>query len=220
LTAVGTSAGAQPVEHVTDISPGSLAWGAQFGSQIALDGEFMAVAAPQDDRPDAIGVGSIYLFYRDDGGDDRWGQVFRLWADFEQDSVAEGIAELALSGSTLAVSYAGEYPEAVRIYHGQVDPPMSWSLAKALTPSLCGYHYGLSISLSNERLAIADPCSESIRMFERDAGGYDNWGEVAGITGPGFSLVSPHAIELDGDRLVALEISSGSAAVWELLGDA
>ena len=51
-----------------------------FGYALALDGDRLAVGALRDDSPPLADAGSVYLFERNKGGPERWGQVAKLTA--------------------------------------------------------------------------------------------------------------------------------------------
>ncbi|NJP04964.1 MAG: hypothetical protein HC837_04715 [Chloroflexaceae bacterium] len=49
-----------------------------FGRAVAIDGDTVVVGAPESDMGNASGQGSAYIFERNAGGADAWGQVARL----------------------------------------------------------------------------------------------------------------------------------------------
>ena len=91
---------------------GDAADGDRFGQAVALEGDILAVGAPGDDDLNssaAPGVtmleasGSVYLFERDVGGPNQWGQVAKLVAS--NGDIFENFGfRLALSGDRLAVA--------------------------------------------------------------------------------------------------------------------
>ncbi|MFK7818367.1 MAG: Ig-like domain-containing protein [Planctomycetaceae bacterium] len=52
--------------------------GDQFGSSIALNGDTLVVGAWRDNENDIVDSGSAYVFERNEGGTDNWGQVKKL----------------------------------------------------------------------------------------------------------------------------------------------
>ena len=108
-----------------------------FGFAVALDGDVAAAGAYRDD--DACPAdpncdsGAVYLFARDQGGPDGWGQVIKLTA-----------------------GDAGQSAQ-----------------------------FGWSVALDGDRLVVGSPGDDeggayagAAYLFERNAGGADNWGQV------------------------------------------
>ncbi|NJP04965.1 MAG: hypothetical protein HC837_04720 [Chloroflexaceae bacterium] len=54
--------------------------GESFGRAVALDGDIAVVGAPETDIDGRVDQGAVYIFERNAGGADAWGQVARLVA--------------------------------------------------------------------------------------------------------------------------------------------
>ena len=57
--------------------PASVAAGNEFGRSVAIGDDFLAVGAPEQ-VPVAGQTGSVYLFRRQEGGADNWGEWMRI----------------------------------------------------------------------------------------------------------------------------------------------
>ena len=82
-----------PLPHLTDF----------FGTAVALDGDLLAVGASAYDS----GLGCLYLFERNQGGSNAWGQVNRLTSS---DAVANQSFgnSVAIDGDTVVVAAYGD----------------------------------------------------------------------------------------------------------------
>jgi hypothetical protein len=107
-----------------------------FGSSVAVSGDISVVGAYGEDAGGSA-AGAAYVFYRDAGGADNWGEVKKLTASDAEANDNFGWSA-AVSGDTAVV---GAYVEDA----GGSDAGAAY-------------------------------------VFQRDAGGADNWGEVKKLT--------------------------------------
>ena len=63
--------------QVTALEPLTPDIGGEFGRSVAISGDVIIVGASRDDAEEDLG-GAAYLFERNEGGPDNWGQVIRL----------------------------------------------------------------------------------------------------------------------------------------------
>ncbi|MBI4704819.1 MAG: hypothetical protein HY744_27260 [Deltaproteobacteria bacterium] len=64
--------------QVAKLVAGSAQGGASLGFSVALSAETALVGAPKEDEGNLDDSGAAYVFYRDKGGPEKWGQVVRL----------------------------------------------------------------------------------------------------------------------------------------------
>ncbi len=164
--------------------------GDNFGRSVAVSGDIVVVGANADDTSGA-NSGSAYVFYRNHGGTDNWGQVQKLTASDAASSDEFGIS-VAVSGDTVAVgafldaSPATNAGSAYVFYRNQggVD---NWGQVMKLTASdqAAADSFGYALTLSGEIAVVgaysadnAGVNSGSAYVFYRDQGGLDNWGHV------------------------------------------
>ena len=77
-----------------------------FGGSVAISGDTVVVGAYREDGP-GLDRGAAYVFERNQGGAENWGQVRRLTASTLQEEVYFGIS-VGISGDTVVV---GAYKE-------------------------------------------------------------------------------------------------------------
>jgi FG-GAP repeat len=109
-----------------------------FGFAVALDGDTAIVGA---DGADGSGTdqGAAYIFYRDQGGADAWGQVARLVSEEPADTNQYGFA-VAVAGDLAVVGSPGESGEGIEcgvayVYSRDMNGADAWGLVKAFSPS-------------------------------------------------------------------------------------
>ncbi len=160
--------------------------GDAFGWGVAVRGDMAVVGA----RYEGTG-GAAYIFERDHGGPDNWGEVKKLTASDAENGDAFGTG-VGVTGDTILVSArfenrtVGRGSGAAYVFqrdHGGVG---NWGEVKKLTASDAGPHdeFGASASLSGDTAVIGTYNEENngavgkAFIFQRDHGGADNWGEV------------------------------------------
>ncbi len=167
-----------------------------FGWSVGVDGETVIVGAYQASAT-AYGQGAAYLFGRDVGGADNWGQVIELTASDPQDYDYFGEA-VALSGDTAIVGAiyedgaggANADRGAAYVFERDRGGADNWGQVKKLTASdpQDGDYFGCSVAVSGDT-AIVGAYSEdgtggananrgAAYVFDRNQGGANNWGEV------------------------------------------
>lgn len=106
-----------------------------FGGSLAISGDTIVVGVMDKDG-DGINRGAAYVYQRNQGGIDNWGEVIKLTASDMADE--DHFGTVAISGDTIVVGARGED------------------------------------SMGSDGGAVY--------IFERNAGGQDNWGEVIKLT--------------------------------------
>ena len=175
--------------EVKRITASDGAVGDSFGTSVSLSGDTLVVGASDDDDK-GFQSGSAYIFYRNQGGIDNWGEVAKLTA-------SDGAAEdwfsysVTLSGDTVVVG--ADYDDdnglssgSAYIFYRNQEGTDNWGEVAKLTASdgAEGDHFGWSVSLSGDTLVVGASwdSSGSAYIFYRNEGGIDNWGEVKKIT--------------------------------------
>ncbi len=168
--------------------------GDQFGYSIALSGDTALVGAYLDDDGGSAS-GSAYIFERDQGGADNWGEVAKLTA-------SDGAADdyfgycVSVSGNTALVGSlfnddGGNASGSAYIFERDQGGADNWGQLKKLTASdgAALDLFGNAVALSGDTALVAayydddnGPDSGSAYIFERDQGGTDNWGEAKKLT--------------------------------------
>lgn len=194
-----------------------------FGWGVAVSGDTIAVGAKGDNgaSPYSYGArGSLYIFQRDFGGMNAWGEVKKLLASDGADFDAFGNS-VTLDGDILVTSApgnddAGEGTGSAYVFYRNLGGQNNWGEMKKLTASdgVAGDSFGAVVALAGEKLVIGvpgddDPLGEdntgSLYLFLKDHGGLNNWGEAEIIRDPEQSPANPFGSSLDinGSTIVA-----------------
>ena len=173
-----------PANETAKLTASDAAAGDLFGWSVSVSGDTALVGAFETDF-----IGSAYIFERDQGGLDNWGQVKKLTAGVENGYF--GIS-VALSGDTALVgAYWDDGNGSAYIFERDQGGAENWGQVKKLTASdaAAGDELGISVALSGDTALVGarydddnGSASGSAYIFERDQGGADNWGEAKKLT--------------------------------------
>lgn len=183
---------------------------AQFGNAVAVSGD-LAIVGAKGNRPSE--EGAAYVFERNEGGPDNWGEVKKLTAsdgsglDIFGDSVAIS-GDTAIVGASFQLSRGAAY-----VFQRDAGGPDNWGEVAKLTASDpdIGDFFGWSVAISgdtaivgaiNANIGSTDPGAAYI--YERDAGGPDSWGQVAKLTASdaGVNDDFGSGVAIDGDTAI------------------
>ncbi|MEE8156262.1 MAG: FG-GAP repeat protein [Phycisphaerales bacterium] len=216
-----------------------------IGWSVSLSGDTAIVGAWGGQSVNGGESGSAYIFQRDFGGPDNWGRVVKLTAS-DPNALDHFGFSVALSGD-IAVVGAPQNDDAgggincqsgsAYIFQRDLGGPDNWGEVVKLIASddMCGDGFGISVTLSGD-IAIAGASGDddggaqsgSAYIFQRDAGGEDNWGEVVKLTASDAELSDNFGdeVSLDGETALVASIfdddngvNSGSAYVIGALSD-
>lgn len=196
----------------------------RMGSTVSIDGDVVLTGAPVTIISNA-GVGTAYVFERDEGGPANWGQVLRLAAfdGVSGDAFGRGVT---LDGDTAVVGAplddgAGGNSGSVYLYGRDVGGLDNWGLIakREASDAEAADFFGDAVALDGDTLLVSaaldddnGPDSGSIYVLERHAGGVDNWGEVTKIAPPnGVTALFGAPLDLDGGTAIAGAISDERA---------
>ncbi len=162
--------------------------GDRFGNSVSVDGDLAVVGAIYGSVGD---IGSAYIFARNNGGTDNWGEVVKLSpadanefgssVSIDGDFIVVGAREVGSGGSPAAY-----------VFERNNGGPDNWGQVKKLVASDVGPSddkFGNSVSISGDIVIVGAHQTDddgvnsgSAYIFIRNEGGTDNWGEVAIIT--------------------------------------
>ena len=149
-----------------------------FGGTTAIDGDTVVVGAVGNNSI----TGSTYIFERNQGGVDNWGEVVKLTAS---DGTTDDFfgASVSIDGDTVVVAATGDDNVTGSAYifernQGGVD---NWGEVVKLTASdgATNDTFGWRVAISGDTVVVGPLRASSAYIFERNDGGADNWGEVA-----------------------------------------
>jgi len=145
-----------------------------FGS-VAIDGDNVVVGALQADVGELADVGAAYVYNRNQGGANNWGETQKL-------TMTEPIANskmnyVAIDGNTIV---AGAYLGSAAYVFEYDGGSSTWSQAAELTGA--GGRFGSSVDIQGDMIAVGAYYNNEGYVFGRDEGGADAWGQVAQLT--------------------------------------
>ncbi|MFC1836305.1 FG-GAP repeat protein, partial [Thermodesulfobacteriota bacterium] len=164
-----------------------------FGYSVSISGDYAIVGAEYDDDG-GIDSGSVYIFYRNEGGTDNWGEVKKITAS---DPAAYDFfgCSVAISGDGVIVGawydHNGGYKGSAYIFARNEGGTDNWGEVTKITASdgAAQDWLGGSVSIYGD-YAIVGACGDddgadgsgSAYIFARNHGGDNNWGELKKIT--------------------------------------
>ena len=201
------------------LQPASVDASDKFGSSVAISDDLIAVGAIQDEV-NGSAVGTVYLFQRNLGGSNNWGQLVRIAptnlpassqfgfsVDLDGDLLAVGAPKATLSG-------ASPVPGAVLLFGRNKGGPNVWGEIKRWEPAgQTSLDFGWSVSLSGDHLVVGAPKNTAglpvgtplgaAYFLSRHAGGTDKWGLVQRIVVTNLTVSADfgHSVSSDGDFL-------------------
>ncbi|HMB90310.1 MAG TPA: hypothetical protein VKP65_05640, partial [Rhodothermales bacterium] len=193
-------------------------FGDDFGAAVAISGDFVLVGAPYTDHSGLWSAGAAYLFARNQGGPDNWGEVKMLTASNASNADEYGMA-VGIQNDAAFVSAPFEYRVSgpgygidgfVYVYRQHKNGPNQWGQVRKVAPvaPTAAVRFGWSLDVSGDLLLVGAPhqCSPCPQVpgeafvFDRNQNGPDQWGQVKKIL-PTNSSPDDHfgyAVALDG----------------------
>ena len=152
-----------------------------FGSAVSISGDFVVVGAPGDSSA-GFSSGSAYLFQRNHGGDNRWGEGVKLMASDAAagDNFGNSVSidgDRVVIGAPFGDEKADDSGSAYIFERNPVGVGR-WSQAAKLTaPDAAARHnFGSSVSISGGCVAVGTPHDDhggsnsgSVYVFERQS---------------------------------------------------
>ncbi len=159
--------------------------GDQFGAAVSINADRLLVGAHLDDNEHGSAAGAAYLFARDHGGYNQWGEVRKFTGESEGDHYGRAVA---IYGSTLILgapdsTEGGAYGRAY-VYERNQGGADAWAWVKTLIGgTAAGCKFGSAVAISHQKALVgasmerADGVmSGAVFVYARDSGGSDNWG--------------------------------------------
>ena len=166
-----------------------------FGDSAAIEGDVLAVGATGDDDV-ANNAGAVYIFERDAGGADQWGQVAKLTAGDGGQNQGFGY-KVDLSGDRMVVGafFATDLAENFGTAYVFEKEGGQWVQKARLTPEnpQPRSNFGKAVAISGEIAVVGANAADFVAdvfhsapgfayIFERNAGGDGNWGQTAQLS--------------------------------------
>ncbi len=181
--------------QVTKLTASNAAANDAFGRAVAIDGDTIAVGAPLGDDTVAD-VGAVYLFERNSGGANAWGEVRRTTAADAGagTTLREFAAVLALDGDTLLVGAPLDDETATDagaafLFERDLGGADNWGQRLKLLNAAggAGDELGYGVAIADDTVVLGSPNAGgggTTYVFERDRGGANAWGELTSVTAP------------------------------------
>jgi hypothetical protein len=222
--------------QVAKLTPSDGAADDRFGHSVAISGDTVVVGAWWNDD-NGSDSGSAYVFGRNQGGADHWGQITKLTPSDGATDDWFGVS-VAISGDTIVVGADGgddNGPDSGSAYvRGRNQGGLGqWGEVAKLTSSdgVMDDHFGVSVAISGDLIVVGalfdddnGDNSGAAYVFGRNQGGAEQWGEVVKLT-PSDGAAGDrfgYAVSISGDTVVVGAdgdadngSSSGSAYVFE-----
>ncbi|MCH8065596.1 MAG: FG-GAP repeat protein, partial [Chloroflexi bacterium] len=161
-----------------------------FGASVAISGDTAVVGAYREDT--VADAGAAYVFQRNQGGADNWGEVKKLTASDAYPATPGNWFgwSTAISGDIVVVGArfgGGSNAGAAYVFQRNEGGGNNWGEVKKLVASDgsavgVGDQFGFSVAVSGDTAVVGTLTSNAAYVFERSQGGADNWGEVKKLT--------------------------------------
>ena len=185
----------------------------RFGYPITLDGDVLAIAAPDKDTDAGQNAGVVYIFERDGGGS--WSEVAVVTAPDLSYGLRFGSA-LALNGTTLVVGLyldddLGPGAGAAYVFERNAGGPGHWGLVDKLrAPDGERLEsFGYDVAVSGRRIAVGARGDDHIAEDAGSAYVFDWTAPVLSLTG---SCAGPMGVSLTGATRKGLVALAGAQA--------
>jgi hypothetical protein len=178
----------------------------RFGSSVAIDGDTLAVGAPGGST--GVAGNAAYVFTRNTGGADAWGEAGRLIADDASTGDAFGVS-VGVSRDRVVVGAPrdGNASGSAYLFERNAGGADAWGqLAKlTATDADSGDRFGTAVAIAADTVAIGawqdydggtGSQSGSAYVFERNTSGADAWGQLAKLTASDAAMADSFGVAL------------------------
>ncbi len=209
----------------------------QFGSSVTISGNTVVIGAYFENHDadgvtgDELKVGAAYVFQRNRGGTNNWGELKKLVANDNAEGDTFGCG-LAMSGTTLVVGACNESHDtngaagdegsvgAAYIFEQNQGGTNNFGQVKKLIAGdgAALDQFGVSVAISGTTLVVGahaeDHDSNGVAgdevnvgaayIFQKDQGGTNNWGQVKKLVSSDGATLDffGHAISISGNTVV------------------
>ncbi len=229
----GTGGGGGPVimwMQIKKLLAGDGVAGDDLGISVSISGDFAVVGAISDDDS----KGAAYIFRRDEGGLDNWGEIKKLTASDGAANDKFGVS-VAIDGDTVIVGAIGDddLKGSASIFRRDEGGPNNWGEVKKLTPPTSQSpfpfpfpvpeSFGTAVAISGDTAVVGAALHDfflgSVFVYRRDEGGSDNWGQVKKLTAPLPRIIGDEfgiSVAIDEDAIIvgAAGESASQGAVY------
>ena len=200
----------------------------EFGISVAVADDVAVVGAHWEDTA-AVKAGAAYIFERNMGGADTWGEMKKLTASDAQANDNFGIS-VAMAGDVAVVGAdwedeGGATAGAAYIFERNAGGANTWGEVKKLIASDAEAwdHFGWSVAVAGDVVVVGAWAEDAggsdagaAYVFERNAGGANAWGEVKKLTASDAQLYDKfgESVAVAGDVTIVGAWDEDSIASW------
>ncbi len=189
-----------------------------FGAAVAISGDYAVVGVPGDDD-NGSGAGAAFVFARNQGGTNNWGQLSKLSATDGKSGDGFGWA-VAISGDYIVIGAPGDDDNGANsgtafiFFRNQNN---SWTQTKKLMAGegKVDDGFGSAVGISGDRVIVGTPGDDdngsdagAAFIFYRNQGGSNSWGQESKI-----SIATPFNLEGNENFGLAVAIDGDNAVV-------
>jgi len=193
---------------------------AHFGVSVSISGNYVVVGAEfKNESPGNDNEGAAYIFYKDQGGVNNWGQVKKIVASDREKLDNFGIS-VSISGSYVVVGAHLEDGDegaegAAYIFYKDQGGVNNWGQVKKIVASnrKANDFFGWSVSISGDYVVVGAyqkwislwQDEGAAYIFYKDQGGVNNWGQVKKIVAsdPEFFANFGWSVSISGDYVIS-----------------
>ena len=180
---------------VIKLTPSNTINNSQFGKSVALLNDIAFIGAPGDDST----AGNVYVYGRNQGGIDVWGEieVITPTPSIAGDTFGDAIAAF---NDTVLVGAPGSSgsPGAAYLFGHNQGSINNWEQITIITPNTTQpVNFGSDVALTDKTMLIGDPAIDSAYIFDRNQGNESAWVEVAKLTSDSVFFGAPVALAAD-----------------------
>jgi hypothetical protein len=163
-----------------------------FGISVAIDGDILVISDPSDET---LGYqsGAAYIYERNLGGENNWGEVAKIFASDGEESDLFG-SSVDVSGDTIIIGASredgiGNDRGAVYVYERNQGGQDRWGEVAKLSPLTLedDEYFGISLAINDQNIVVGSDKYGglgSVFVFNRDEGGSGNWGQIKNLIIP------------------------------------
>ena len=164
----------------------------QFGTAVSVSGDYVVVGAPLANFGGQGDFGAAYVYGRNQGGSNQWGQVKKLITS-DSPSANHFGASVAISADTVAIGSPllddkGADAGGAYVFARNQGGADQWGLVKKVLAAdgAASDQFGTAISISGDNVAVGSPVANvspfgnagATYVFGRNQSGSNQWGQV------------------------------------------
>ena len=207
----------------------------EFGQAVAMENNTLVIGAHFDDSP-GNNAGSAYVFSRNEGGSNNWGQVKKLLPSDPENDDEFGFS-VDVDGDLIIVGAPydndqGSDSGSAYIFSRNQGGANQWGQIAKLTNSTgaAGDEFGFDVAIDDDTAVVGAPldddkggASGAAHIFLRTLGGANAWGQVTTITASDGAANDRfgYGVDIDGTDIVVGardENSTGAIYLFSLSG--